>query len=71
MRSRRGEELCYGVKRGHCGCGMGNGLSTKVRHWAKSYDCGAGDILIGLHKKAPIFWEPGPIFVCNMPNPSI
>ena len=50
---------------------MGNGFSSKVRHWAKSYDCGAGDILIGLNKKASIFWDPGPIFEFFMLNPSV
>ena len=27
--------------------------------------------MIGLNRRGPIFWDPGPIFEFNMPNPSV
>ena len=39
-------------------------LANKLRFWA-------GDIMIGLNRRGPIFWDPGPIFEFNMPNPSV
>ena len=53
------------------GVGGGDRFSLQARHWAKSYECGAGDRLIGLNITAPIFWDPGPIFEFFMPNPSV
>ena len=39
-------------------------LANKLRFWA-------GDIMIGLNRRGPIFLDPGPIFEFNMPNPSV
>ena len=49
----------------------GDRFSLQAHHWAKSYECGAGDRLIGLNKKAHNFWDPGPIFEIVMPNPPV
>ena len=46
-------------------------FSPNASHWPTSYDFGAGDIMIGLNKRALFFWGPGPIFEFTMPNPSV
>ena len=59
------------IRAAQFGFGDGGRLSPHASHWPTSYDFRAGGIMIGLNKKAPIFWDPGPIFEFFMPNPSV
>ena len=59
------------VVRAEFGFGDGGRLSPHASHWPTSYDFGAGGIMIGLNKKAPISRDPGTIFEFLLPNPPV